>query len=149
MSHAMWRSSSPAARPRPARRRGMRELAWCTVMTNAERPLLRASVKPGGSSGATNRSLMGFRIPATPSIDFGVAAANLVLVQGFERLVFGALEQQVAGEQLSTEPVRGRRCLLQQGQRLREAGGHRAPAVRVDLPMAPNAVETRLHHDCQ
>src|ERR1700676_5446791 len=149
MSHAMWRSSSPAGRPRPARRRGMRELAWSTVMTNAERPLLRVSVRADGSSGARNRSLMGFRIPAALSIDFGVAATNLALLHGFERLVFGALEQQVAGEQLSAEPVGGRRCLLEQGQRLGEARRQRAPAARVDLALGPDAVETRLHHGCQ
>ena len=86
---------------------------------------------------------------AVRSIDFGVAAANLALVQRLECLVFGALEQQVAGQQLSAEPVRGRRCLFQQGQRLRETRRQRAAAARVDFAPGPDTVDTRLHHGCQ
>src|SRR5438067_4311735 len=102
MSQAMCGMSSLAGRPRSPSRRGIARPAWSAVSRKSELAPGRSTRTEAGSPSSSSRNSVSF---IAASVDFGIAGADLGVVQPVEHLELGPLESQVHVQEPAVEPL--------------------------------------------
>src|SRR5438067_13821312 len=104
MSQAMCRSSSLAASPSFPSRFGIARPAWSAASRKSELAPGRSTRTEAGSPSSSSRNSVSF---IAASVDFGIAGADLGVVQPVEHLELGPLELQVHVQEPAAEPLAG------------------------------------------